>query len=340
MQFIDEATINVKAGDGGNGAISFRRAKFEPKGGPDGGDGGDGGSVILKCVDNINTLLDFRYKREFEAQRGENGHGSNCHGKNGKNITIEIPIGTEVYFPNNENKIDFIKAGQEITIAKGGNGGFGNTYFKSSINQAPRRANPGQIGESFELHLKLKLLSDVGLIGLPNAGKSTFLSVVTQAKPKIADYPFTTLEPQLGIAMIDDYDFVIADLPGLIEGASKGKGLGDRFLKHAERCGVLLHLVSVNSTDIVRDYKIIRKELKSFNPILAKKFEIIAITKCDTLSNEEITKQKELLEKVAEKSSKILTISSVAKIGLNQVLRELKERVIKFKKNLNDKTQK
>ncbi|MDD2840372.1 MAG: GTPase ObgE [Rickettsiales bacterium] len=333
MQFIDEAVITIKAGDGGNGAISFRRAKFTPKGGPDGGDGGKGGDIIIKCADNINTLLDFRYIKNFEAERGNNGGGANRHGKSGNDLIINVPKGTQIYFNESkeENSIDFIEIGQEMKIAKGGNGGFGNTYFKSSVNQAPRRANPGQTGQEFTLFLKLKLLSDVGLIGLPNAGKSTFLSVVTQAKPKIADYPFTTLKPQLGVTKIDDYDFVIADLPGLIEGASEGKGLGDRFLKHTERCGILLHLIDINSDDIIRDYKTIRKELKKYSPILAKKSEIIGLSKCDTLSAEEIEKRKSLLEHEVKKSTKVFVISSATRIGVTEMLREVKKEVIKFK---------
>lgn len=333
MQFIDEAIITIKAGDGGNGAISFRRAKYEPKGGPDGGDGGKGGNIIIKCVDNINTLLDFRYTKNFMAQNGEGGHGANMHGKNGNDLTINVPKGAQVYFNEDDKEgLDFIEAGQEVVIAKGGNGGFGNTYFKSSVNQAPRRANPGQKGEEFTLFLKLKLLSDVGLVGLPNAGKSTFLSVATKAKPKIADYPFTTLEPQLGVAKIDDYDFVIADLPGLIEGASKGKGLGDRFLKHTERCGVLLHLIDINSDDIARDYNIIRKELKKYNPKLAKKDEVIGLSKCDLFEKDEVQRRKNLLEKEVKVGTKVFMISSATRTGIVEILREVKKKVIEFKK--------
>ena len=333
MQFIDEAVITVRAGDGGNGAISFRRAKYTPKGGPDGGDGGKGGDIIIKCVDNINTLLDFRYTKSFAAQSGEGGHGSNMHGKNGDDLIINVPKGTQIYFnENDENALDFTETGQQVIIAKGGNGGFGNTYFKSSVNQAPRRANPGQKGEEFTLFLKLKLLSDVGLIGLPNAGKSTFLSVATKAKPKIADYPFTTLEPQLGVVKIDDYDFVIADLPGLIEGASKGKGLGDRFLKHTERCGVLLHLIDISSSDIVKDYNTIRKELKKYNPKLAKKDEVIGLSKCDIFDKYEIEQRKTLLEKEVKKGTKIFVISSASRTGIVDILREVKKKVLEFKK--------
>ena len=334
MQFIDEAHIYVKAGNGGNGAISFRREKYIPKGGPDGGDGGNGGNVIMKCVANLNTLLDFKYTKEFIAENGKNGYGSNSHGKKGQDLVIKVPVGTEVFFDDEEEaSIDFTEVGQEVVIAKGGNGGFGNAYFKSSVNQAPRRANPGQEGEEFDLFLKLKILSDVGLIGLPNAGKSTFLSVVSKAKPKIADYPFTTLEPQLGVVSVDDYDFVIADLPGLIEGASEGKGLGDRFLKHSERCSVLLHLIDSNSEDVVNTYKIIRKELQQYSKKLFEKQEVIALTKCDSLTQEDLENKKKELQKVINKDTKIFVISSVARIGLTEVLRELKSEVVKVKEN-------
>lgn len=340
MQFIDEAKIYIKAGDGGNGAVSFRRAKYIPKGGPDGGDGGKGGNIIIRCVDNINTLLDFRYAKEFIAENGDNGHGANKHGKDGEDLIIKIPVGTEISFENDPDYImDFTTAGEQVVIAKGGNGGFGNAYFKSSVNQAPRKANPGQAGEEFNLVLKLKILSDVGLVGLPNAGKSTFLSITTKAKPKIANYPFTTLEPQLGVVSIDNYDFVIADLPGLIEGASQGKGLGDRFLKHIERCGVLLHLIDINSENIVNDYKIIRNELKEYNLDLLNKQEIVGLTKCDALSKEEIDNKIKEIRKVVNKDSKIFIISSIAKIGLSELLRELKNEVIKFKEQQNNENE-
>ena len=332
MQFIDEAHIYVKAGNGGNGAISFRREKYIPKGGPDGGDGGNGGNIVMRCVANLNTLLDFKYKKEFIAEDGENGHGANSHGKKGQDLIINVPIGTEVFFDDEEEaSIDFTEIGQEVIIAKGGNGGFGNAYFKSSVNQAPRKANPGQEGEEFDLFLKLKILSDVGLIGLPNAGKSTFLSVVSKAKPKIADYPFTTLEPQLGVVAIDNYSFVIADLPGLIEGASEGKGLGDRFLKHSERCSVLLHLIDSTSEDVANTYEIIRKELKQYSQNLFEKQEVIALTKCDSLTEEDLENKKQELQKVIDKNHKIYTISSIARIGLTEVLRELKNKVIEVK---------
>ena len=279
-------------------------------------------------------VIGYPVTKEFIAENGENGHGANSHGKKGQDLVIKVPVGTEVFFDDEEEaSIDFTEVGQEVVIAKGGNGGFGNAYFKSSVNQAPRRANPGQAGEEFDLFLKLKILSDVGLIGLPNAGKSTFLSVVSKAKPKIADYPFTTLEPQLGVVSVDDYDFVIADLPGLIEGASEGKGLGDRFLKHSERCSVLLHLIDSNSEDVVNTYKIIRKELQQYSKKLFEKQEVIALTKCDSLTQEDLENKKKELQKVINKDTKIFVISSVARIGLTEVLRELKSEVIKVKEN-------
>jgi GTP-binding protein len=333
VQFIDEAKIYVKAGDGGNGAVSFRRAKYVPRGGPDGGDGGKGGNIIIKCVNSINTLLDFRYIQDFKAQRGENGQGSQKHGSSGEDLIINVPVGTQIFADKTEEEpiMDFTKVGEVVVVAKGGNGGFGNDYFKSSVNQAPRYANPGQKGEEFELYLKLKILSDVGLIGLPNAGKSTFLSVITNAKPKIANYPFTTLEPQLGVVKIDDYDFVIADLPGLIEGANQGKGLGDRFLKHTERCEVLLHLIDINSEDIVKDYKTIKKELTQYSKRLSKKVEIIGLTKIDSLSKEKIKEKKRKMQDSVKRGTKIFLVSSVAHIGLQEILRELKENVMKEK---------
>ena len=322
MQFIDEAHIYVKAGNGGNGAISFRREKYIPKGGPDGGDGGNGGNIVMKCVANLNTLLDFRYKKEFIAEDGENGHGANSHGKKGQDLIINVPIGTEVFFDDEEEvSIDFTEIGQEVIIAKGGNGGFGNAYFKSSVNQAPRKANPGQEGEEFDLFLKLKILSDVGLIGLPNAGKSTFLSVVSKAKPKIADYPFTTLEPQLGVVAIDNYSFVIADLPGLIKGASLGEGLGDRFLKHIERTRVIAHVIDMGGyemRDPYEDYMTIQEELKNFQESLLQKPQIIIANKMD------IEGAKERLETFKKKVDlPIYEVSAAMNQGLDQVIEVL-----------------
>jgi len=331
MQFIDEVEIYIKAGDGGNGCISFRREKFIPRGGPNGGDGGKGGNVIGECTADLNTLLDFKYQKHFIAKNGDSGKGSDKNGQYGKDLVIKIPLGTQIFFEDQETLYtDLTQDKQQILLAQGGNGGFGNTHFKSSINQAPRRANQGLLGEEYTLFLKLKLLSDVGIIGLPNAGKSTLLSVVSKAKPKIADYPFTTLKPQLGVTAIDNYSFVIADLPGLIEDASKDKGLGHRFLKHTERCGVLLHLIDCTNKDIAKDYKTIRKELKNYSKNLASKKEVVALNKCDLISKEELDKKiKELT--LVYKKSKILTISGATNKGITELLRELAINVKKYK---------
>lgn len=330
MQFIDEAEIYIKAGDGGNGCVGFLRAKYLPKGGPDGGDGGKGGDIIARCVGSLNTLIDFRHIKKYEAERGHNGQGSNKTGKDGKDIILNMPVGTQIFFEDGETLFcDLKKDGEEIVLAKGGNGGFGNTHFKSSTNQAPRIAYPGQLGEAFNLILKLKLLSDVGLVGLPNAGKSTFLSVATNAKPKIADYPFTTLKPKLGVAYVDENEFVIADLPGLIKDASEGKGLGDRFLKHIERCAVLLHLIDINSENIFEDYKIIRKELESGKYNISKKEEVIALTKIDTIPFEDAENKRKKLEKLTGK--KVFLVSSVSREGINDILRELLKHVKAYK---------
>lgn len=333
MQFIDEATIRIKAGNGGNGAVSFLRTKHKQDGGPDGGSGGKGGNVIARCIGSLNTLIDYRYKRNFEAKNGVNGGGTRRKmGANGEDIYLNLPIGTQIFFADGETLFcDLIKEGDEVLLAKGGNGGWGNEHFKSSTNQAPRIAYSGQYGEEFELILKLKLLSEVGLVGLPNAGKSTFLSIVTRAKPKIADYPFTTLKPKLGVAYIDDREIVIADLPGLIKDASEGKGLGDRFLKHIERCAILLHLIDVNSKNITEDYQIIRKELESGKYDISDKNEIIALTKIDTLPLEQVEEIKTELEKFSKK--KVFIISSVSKQGTEDILRELLKEIDKYKEN-------
>ena len=295
MQFIDEAKIHLKSGDGGNGAVSFRREKFIPRGGPDGGDGGNGGNVIFRCIKNLNTLVDYRFTQHFKAQNGQRGHGQNRTGLSGQDLVLNVPQGTQIFLEDNSLIADLQEEGQEVVVARGGKGGLGNTNFKSSINQAPEYAIPGEVGEEFWVQLKLKLFSDAGLLGLPNAGKSTFLAATTRAKPKIADYPFTTLKPQLGVVYVDNHEFVLADIPGLIRGASQGKGLGDRFLKHVERCGVLLHLIDGLAENITENYQIIRTELESYSKDLAQKPEIIAINKIDALSKEELKeKVKEL----------------------------------------------
>ncbi len=325
MQFIDEATIHVKAGNGGNGRVSFLRLKYRPKAGPDGGDGGKGGNIIFRSTNELNTLIDFRFKKDFEAENGENGKNCSKTGKSGKDLFIDLPIGTQIFFPDGTLFHDLNKDNMEVLIAKGGKGGFGNVKFKSSTNQAPRIAYAGQIGEEFDLVLKLKLLCDVGLVGLPNAGKSTFLSISTKAKPKIADYPFTTLEPKLGIAKVDNFDFVIADLPGLIEGASEGKGLGDRFLKHIERCATLLHLIDSTAEDIVENYNIIKKELQNEKYNISGKNEVVALTKIDSISKEELKKKKRKLENITK--CKVYTISSLSKEGIEDILRQLAENI-------------
>ena len=336
MHFIDEATIHLKAGNGGHGAASFRREKFVPKGGPDGGDGGNGGDLILRATRDLNTLIDFRYKQHFKADNGQRGMGSNKNGAYGKDLIIRVPVGTQVLDVESDEVIcDFKEHEQEVLLAKGGKGGLGNYNFKSSTNQAPRYTKPPEMGEELSVHLHLKLLSDVGLVGLPNAGKSTFLSSSTRAKPKIADYPFTTLKPQLGVSYVDESEFVIADIPGLIKNASKGKGLGDRFLKHIERCGVLLHLIDVTSQNLLEDYDTIKTELNDYGDEILKKDEVIALNKIDALDEEEIAEKIAILQghikKKYKKSVKIFEISAVTGQGVKEVLRKLNEYVVKFK---------
>jgi GTP-binding protein len=323
MKFLDEAKVYIASGAGGNGCVSFRREKFIEFGGPNGGNGGKGGDVMVAAVDGLNTLIDYRYQQHFKAQRGENGMGKDRHGAGGKDITLRVPAGTQVYEEDGETLLaDLTEVGQQVTIAKGGNGGFGNAYFKSSTNRAPRHANPGQPAEELTIRLRLKLIADAGLIGLPNAGKSTFLSVVSAAKPKIADYPFTTLHPQLGVVRIDEREFVLADLPGLIEGAHEGVGLGDRFLGHTERCRVLLHLVDGTSEDVAGAYKTVRGELEAYGQGLSEKPEIVALTKADALAPDPITAQLAALKKAAGKTP--LVLSSASKQGVPEVLRALR----------------
>src|SRR5476649_1111766 len=284
MKFLDEAKVYIWSGAGGNGCIAFRREKFIEFGGPSGGDGGKGGDVVVEAVNGLNTLIDYRYQQHFKAESGGGGMGKDQHGANGKDVVLKVPVGTQVYEEDGETLLaDFTLVGQRATIAKGGNGGFGNAYFKSPTNQAPRRANPGQPAEERVIRLRLKLIADAGIIGLPNAGKSTFLATVTAAKPKIADYPFTTLHPQLGVVWVDEREFVLADLPGLIEGAHEGVGLGDRFLGHTERCRVLLHLVDGTESEITKIYKTIRAELDAYGTILTAKREIVALNKADAI---------------------------------------------------------
>src|SRR5690348_16664226 len=308
MKFLDEAKIYIQSGAGGNGCVSFRREKFIEFGGPNGGDGGNGGDVVVEAVNGLNTLIDYRYQQHFKAQRGGNGMGKDRAGANGKDVVLKVPIGTQVYEEDGETLIaDLTAVGERVTISKGGNGGFGNAHFKSSTNRAPRHANPGQPGDERTIRLRLKLIADAGLLGLPNAGKSTFLATVSAAKPKIADYPFTTLHPQLGVAAIDGREFVIADIPGLIKGAHEGVGLGDRFLGHVERCRVLLHLVDATYEDAGAAYKTVRKELKAYSEELAKKPEIVALSKADAMTPERIEEQLASLKKAARKTPLVLS---------------------------------
>ena len=322
MKFLDEAKVYVQSGAGGNGCVAFRREKFIEFGGPSGGDGGKGGDVVVEAVNGLNTLIDYRYRQHFKAERGGNGMGKDRHGANGNDVVLKVPVGTQIYEEDGETLLaDLTQAGERITLMKGGNGGFGNAYFKSSTNQAPRKANPGQPGEERTIRLRLKLIADAGIIGLPNAGKSTFLAAVSAAKPKIADYPFTTLHPQLGVVRIDEREFVLADLPGLIEGAHEGTGLGDRFLGHTERCNVLLHLVDGTGEDAGDDYKTVRAELEAYGQGLADKPEIVALTKADALTPEAIKAQTAKLKKAAKKTPLVLSAQSGQ--GVPEALRAL-----------------
>ncbi len=322
MKFLDEAKVYVASGAGGNGCVSFRREKFIEFGGPNGGDGGKGGDVIVETVSGLNTLIDYRYQQHFKAERGGNGMGKDRHGANGKDVVLKVPIGTQIYEEDGETLItDLTKTGQQVTILTGGNGGFGNTHFKSATNRAPRHANPGQPGEERTIRLRLKLIADAGLVGLPNAGKSTFLAAVSAAKPKIADYPFTTLHPQLGVVRIDEREFVLADLPGLIGGAHEGTGLGDRFLGHTERCNVLLHLVDGTAEDPGEAYRIVRGELEAYGAGLAGKPEIVALSKADAMTPQQIKSQSAKLKKAAKKAPLVLSAHSCQ--GVPESLRAL-----------------
>ena len=322
MKFLDEAKVYIASGAGGNGCVSFRREKFIEFGGPNGGDGGRGGDVVVEAVTGLNTLIDYRYQQHFKAQRGGNGMGKDRAGANGKDVVLKVPVGTQVYEEDGETLLaDLTEVGQRVTIAEGGNGGFGNAHFKSSTNRAPRHANPGQPGEEYTIRLRLKLIADAGLIGLPNAGKSTFLAAVSAAKPKIADYPFTTLHPQLGVVEVDGREFVLADLPGLIEGAHEGTGLGDRFLGHTERCRVLLHLIDGTSDEAGEAYKIVRGELEAYGHGLIDKPEIVALSKSDALTKDAIKTQAGRLKKVCKKTP--LVLSAQSGDGVQEALRAL-----------------
>jgi len=335
MKFLDEAKIFVKSGDGGDGCVAFRREKNIPFGGPNGGNGGRGGDVCVECVDGLNTLIDFRYQQHFKAKRGIHGMGSQRDGPKGATLIIKVPVGTQIFDENNENLIvDLTKVGQTQVLARGGDGGFGNAHFKTSTNQAPRRFDAGWPGEEMWVWLRLKLIADVGLLGLPNAGKSTFLTAVSRAKPKIADYPFTTLHPNLGVVGVDDKEFVLADIPGLIEGAHKGAGLGTRFLGHIERCGLLLHLVDGTSEDIEKSYKIIRRELETYGSGLTNKTEVVALNKCDALTEQEIAKKLITLSNVS--CARAFRLSGIAGLGIEEILRYIYTVVFKDRENQKD----
>ena len=322
MKFLDQVKIFVKAGDGGSGSPSFRREKFIEFGGPDGGDGGKGGSVILKSERNLNTLIDYRYQQHFKAERGGDGSGKNKTGKGGKNLVLKVPIGTQVFEEDNKTVIfDFKKENEEFLIANGGKGGFGNTRFKSSTNRAPKKFTKGVNGEEYWIWLQLKTIADIGIIGLPNAGKSSLLASLTSANPKIANYKFTTLNPNLGVAMYDDKEITLADIPGLIEGAHTGTGLGIKFLKHIERCKTLLHLIDITEEDLVKSYKQVRNELKKYSKDLLKKEELVIFNKVDLIAKDQINKKISIFKKKVDKN--VLSMSTIDKKTVSNIKSKL-----------------
>ena len=322
MKFLDQVKIFVKAGDGGSGSPSFRREKFIEFGGPDGGDGGKGGSVILKSERNLNTLIDYRYQQHFKAERGGDGSGKNKTGKGGKNLVLKVPIGTQVFEEDNKTVIfDFKKENEEFVIANGGKGGFGNTRFKSSTNRAPKKFTKGVKGEEYWIWLQLKTIADIGIIGLPNAGKSSLLASLTSANPKIANYKFTTLNPNLGVAMYDDKEITLADIPGLIEGAHTGTGLGIKFLKHIERCKTLLHLIDITEEDLVKSYKQVRNELKKYSKDLLKKEELVVFNKVDLIAKDQINKKISIFKKKVDKN--VLSMSTIDKKTVSNIKSKL-----------------
>ncbi|MEO1551061.1 MAG: GTPase ObgE [Pseudomonadota bacterium] len=326
MKFLDLAKVYIRSGAGGNGAVSFRREKYIEYGGPDGGDGGGGGSVIAQAVTGLNTLIDFRYQQHFFAKNGRGGAGQGRTGASGEDIVLRVPEGTEILEEDQDTVIaDLTEEGDSVVLAQGGNGGWGNLRFKSATNQAPRRANPGQAGVERTLWLRLKLIADVGLVGLPNAGKSTFLSAVSNARPKIADYPFTTLHPNLGVVAVDGSEMVVADIPGLIEGAHEGRGIGDRFLGHVERCSVLLHLVDATTQDPLADYHTVRREVEAYGGPLADKPVVVALNKMDAVPED---LHADILGPVqAQLNATVLPLSGISKLGLDEVLRALKAKI-------------
>ncbi|KKC33426.1 GTPase ObgE [Devosia psychrophila] len=319
MKFLDQAKVYVRSGDGGGGAVSFLREKFVEFGGPNGGNGGRGGDIVIECVDGLNTLIDYRYQQHFKARIGTHGMGKDRAGANGEETVLRVPVGTQVFEDDNETLIaDMTQVGQRVVLLSGGNGGFGNAHFKTSSNQAPRHANPGIPGVEKWIWLRLKLIADAGLVGLPNAGKSTFLAAVSAAKPKIAAYPFTTLHPNLGVVSIGERDFVLADIPGLIEGASEGAGIGDRFLGHIERCGVLIHLIDGTQDDIKTAYKTIRNELSAYDERLGEKPEIVVLNKIDAIEPDDLKEKLKILKKVSK--ADVLLVSGVTGKGTEMVL--------------------
>ncbi|MEP2890832.1 GTPase ObgE [Tateyamaria sp.] len=326
MKFLDLTKVYIRSGSGGSGCISFRREKYIEYGGPDGGDGGTGGTVWAEAVDGLNTLIDFRYQQHFFAKNGQGGMGKQRTGKDGDDIVLRVPVGTEVLDEDQETVIaDMTTLGQRVQLAKGGNGGWGNLHFKSATNQAPRRSNPGQDGVERTLWLRLKLIADVGLLGLPNAGKSTFLATTSNARPKVADYPFTTLHPNLGVVGVDNVEFVVADIPGLIAGASEGRGLGDLFLGHVERCAVLLHLIDGTSDTVAEDYQTIITELEAYGGDLAEKPRITVLNKIDALDEEERATALDELKKAS--GGPVMSMSSVAREGVTEVLRNMRTQI-------------
>jgi len=336
MKFLDQAKIHIESGNGGNGCVSFRREKYVEFGGPNGGNGGKGGNVIIKCVDGLNTLIDYRYRQHFKAKNGGPGMGSDKTGRSGEDTIIEVPRGTLILEEDNEEVIaDIIDKDQSLTILKGGNGGFGNAHFKNSENQTPRTANDGENGQEKWIWLRLKLIADIGLIGLPNAGKSTLISTVSEAKPKIADYPFTTLNPVLGIAKYNNNELVIADIPGLIKGAHEGKGLGDRFLGHIERCNLLLHLIDANDSDVINSWKTVRNEISAYSKELDEKKEIIVLSKSDSIDETKLDEKVNILKDYTYKD--VFKISSVTGKGITSILRILHDNISKTEDDDNIK---
>nr|WP_295889257.1 GTPase ObgE [uncultured Devosia sp.] len=319
MKFLDQAKVYIRSGDGGGGAVSFLREKFVEFGGPNGGNGGRGGDIVLECVDGLNTLIDYRYQQHFKAPTGTHGMGKDRAGANGEEVVLRVPVGTQVFEDDNETLIaDMTEVGQRVVLLSGGNGGFGNAHFKTSSNQAPRHANPGMPGVEKWIWLRLKLIADAGLVGQPNAGKSTFLAAVSAAKPKIAAYPFTTLHPNLGVVSIGERDFVLADIPGLIEGASEGVGIGDRFLGHIERCGVLIHLIDGTQDDVKHLYTSVRHELAAYDERLGEKPEIVVLNKVDAIDPDDLKEKLKILKKVSKQD--VLLVSGVTGKGTDMVL--------------------